>query len=122
MQLTDQQLLERCQCGHERARHYGYTGQDGMCDRCYCPHFEHQPAESVKAEPPRPEPDPYERCQCLCPRGEHKGYLMLGRCGACDCRRFLTRKAYTVEAERRLLNTTLEWVFDAITPASRKAA
>jgi hypothetical protein len=47
---------------------------------------------------------------------------MLGRCGACDCRRFLTRKACTVEAERRLLNTTLEWVFDAITPASRKAA
>jgi hypothetical protein len=88
-----------------------------MCDRCYCPHFEHQPAESVKAEPPRLEPDPYEHCRCLCPRGEHKGYPMLDRCGACDCGRFLTRLAETVEAETRLLNTALEWVFDAMSPA-----
>ena len=93
-QLTNQQLSAHCKCGHDRARHYGYTGQDGMCDRCYCPGF--QPSavscqpEPLPAVPPRILPstpiDEYQRCRCLCPRGEHKGYLMLGRCGACDCR------------------------------------
>jgi len=50
MQLTDQQLLERCHCGHERARHYGYTGQDGMCDRCYCRRFTPRTEEAIKTE------------------------------------------------------------------------
>jgi hypothetical protein len=131
MQLTDQQLLERCQCGHDRARHYGYTGQDGICDRCYCPHFEHQPAESVKAEPlpavpPRQLPstpiNEYERCRCLCPRGEHEGLLMLGQCSGCGCERFYKRDPEAEEAEIRLLNTTLEQVFDAMVRPGRKAA
>ena len=50
MQLTDQQLLERCHCGHERARHYGYTGQDGMCDRCYCTLFTPRTQEAIETE------------------------------------------------------------------------
>ena len=53
---------------------------------------------------------------------EHKGYLMLGCCGACDYRRFLTHLAETVEAETRLVNTKLEMMFDAMAPAPRKAA
>ena|SRR6516165_7649239 len=83
-QLTTQQLCEHCnKCGHDRARHYGYTGQDGMCDRCYCPGF--QPSavscqpEPLPAVPPRILPstpiDEYQRCRCLCPRGEHEGPL-----------------------------------------------
>jgi hypothetical protein len=50
MQLTDQQLFERCHCGHERARHYGYTGQDGMCDRCYCPRFTPRTQEAIETK------------------------------------------------------------------------
>jgi hypothetical protein len=73
MQLTDEQLFELCQCGHTRARHYGGTGQDGICDRCFCP-------------------------------------------------RFLPRCQEVIEAEARLLNTTLELTFDAIAPFIRKAA
>jgi hypothetical protein len=73
MQLTDQQLFERCRCEHERARHYGYTGQDGMCDRCYCP-------------------------------------------------RFTRRTPEAIETEARLVNATLERVYDAMAPFIRKAA
>jgi hypothetical protein len=130
MQLTDQQLLERCQCGHDRARHYGYTGQDGMCDRCYCPSF--QPSaqscqpEQPPAVPPRQLPstpiDEYERCRCLCPRGEHAGPLMLGQCSGCGCDRFWKRDPEAEEAEIRLLNTTLEQVFDAKVWPGRKVA
>jgi hypothetical protein len=50
MQLTDQQLSERCQCGHIRARHYGGTGQDGICDRCFCPRFTLQSQAGIQAE------------------------------------------------------------------------
>src|SRR5690349_699424 len=39
MQLSDQQLFARCQCGHIRTRNYGRTRQDGICDRCFCPRF-----------------------------------------------------------------------------------
>jgi hypothetical protein len=50
MQLTDQQLFERCQCGHLRARHYDGTGQDGICDRCFCPRFTPQSQAGIQAE------------------------------------------------------------------------
>ena len=50
MQLTDQQLFECCQCGHVRARHYGGTGQDGICDHCFCPHFTPQSQAEIQAE------------------------------------------------------------------------
>ncbi len=49
-QLTDKQLFEHCQCGHTRARHYGGTGQDGICDRCFCPHFTPQSQAAIEAE------------------------------------------------------------------------
>jgi hypothetical protein len=49
-QLTTEQLHEHCQCDHDRARHYGYAGQDGMCDRCYCPHFKPRTQEAAEAE------------------------------------------------------------------------
>jgi len=129
MQLTDQQLLERCQCGHDRARHYGYTGQDGMCDRCYCPSFTLAEVFTVaeRQAPPRAMPsdpiDEYQRCRCLCPRGEHDGPLMLGKCSGCGgCQRFLQRVPEAEEAEIRLLNTTLEQVFDAMVRPGRKVA
>jgi hypothetical protein len=50
MQLTDQQLFEYCQCGHIRARHYGGTGQDGICDRCFCPSYTPQSQAGIQAE------------------------------------------------------------------------
>jgi hypothetical protein len=50
MQLTDQQLFEPCQCGDVRARHYGGTGQDGICDRCFCPRFTPQSWAGIQAE------------------------------------------------------------------------
>jgi hypothetical protein len=50
MQLTDQQLFECCQCGHIRARHYGGTGQDGICDRCFCLRFTPQSQAGIQAE------------------------------------------------------------------------
>jgi hypothetical protein len=128
MQLTDQQLFERCQCGHDRARHYGCTGQDGMCDRCYCPRFvlcETYIAEERQA-PRRAMPsDPINEfaiCRCLCRRSEHDGPLMLGQCSSCDCQRFLKRDPDAEEAEIRLLNKTLEQVFDAMVRPGRKAA
>jgi len=43
-------ILERYHCGHERARHYGYTGQDGACDRCFCSHFKPRSQEAAEAE------------------------------------------------------------------------
>ncbi len=48
-QLTDKQLFERCQCGHDRARHYGGTGQDGICDRCFCPRFTPRVEDLIEA-------------------------------------------------------------------------
>jgi hypothetical protein len=50
MQLTDQQLFERCQCGHIRARHCGGTGHDGICDRCFYPRFTLQSQAGIQAE------------------------------------------------------------------------
>lgn len=50
MKLTQSQLNEYCRCGHTRARHYGYTGQDGMCDRCYCPNFNRPRDATFEAE------------------------------------------------------------------------
>ena len=99
-----------------------------MCDRCYCPRF--TLAETYTAEEPavprRPLPsdpiDEYERCCCLCPRGEHDGVLMLGKCSGCGCQRFLRRDPEAEEAEIRLLNTTLEQVFDAKVWPGRKVA
>jgi hypothetical protein len=54
--------------------------------------------------------------------GEHEGLLMLGKCSSCDCQRFLQRSPETEEAEIKLLNTTLEHVFDAMVRPGRKAA
>ncbi len=50
MQLSDQQLFEHCQCGHMRARHYGGIGQDGICDRCFCPRFMPEGQAGIQAE------------------------------------------------------------------------
>ena len=132
MQLTDQQLLERCHCGHGRACHYGmsFNGEPvhETCDRCYCPRFTLAEGFTVeeRAVPRRPLPsdpiDEYQRCRCLCPRGQHDGPLMLGPCSSCSCQRFLRRSSETDEAEIKLLNTTLEHVFDAIVWPGRKAA
>jgi hypothetical protein len=132
MQLTDEQLFERCQCGHARARHYGmsFNGEPvhETCDRCYCPRF--TLAEGFTAEERavarRPLPsdpiDEFAVCKCLCRRGEHQGPLMLGKCTGCSCQRFLQRSPETEEAEIRLLNTALEQVFEAMVRPGRKAA
>jgi hypothetical protein len=47
---------------------------------------------------------------------------MLGKCSACACQRFLQRSPEAEEAEIKLLNTTLEHVFEALQPNLRKAA
>jgi hypothetical protein len=99
-----------------------------VCDRCYCPRFTLAEVftASERQAPRRPLPsdpiDEYQRCRCLCPRGEHAGPLMLGQCSSCGCQRFYKRDPEAEEAEIRLLNTTLEQVFDAMVRPGRKAA
>src|SRR6516165_5949280 len=131
-QLTTEQLHEHCQCGHDRARHYGHYAYifgrepdashpaDEVCDRCLtCTAFRLAATYTAnqRQAPRRPMPsdpiDEYQRCQCLCPRGEHDGLLMLGKCSSCSCQRFLRRDPEAEEAEIKLLNTTLEQTFDA---------
>jgi hypothetical protein len=100
MQLTDGQLFDHCQCGHDRRQHYA----DGRCQRCAmsglpeCREFVLAEAftASERQAPRRPMPsDPidfYQRCGCCCPRGEHDGPLMLGKCSGCNCQRFTQGK------------------------------